>query len=432
METTIPLSELEKPAVRRMSEVIQTCVHCGFCLPTCPTYLETGSELDSPRGRIYLMKSVLEDQIPFDSEVVEHIDRCLGCLACVTACPSGVQYNELIDNFRPQLEAEYARTPLDRATRLMLMNILPYTRRFRAAVAVGNFGKPFAPILPKPMKAMLSLLPQDKPPAAQPIPALTPAQGTRRARVALLTGCVQPVLAPEINLATIRVLARNGIEVIVPANQGCCGALANHIGQKHLAQNFAQHTLDVFPTDVDAVLTNAAGCGSTFKEYDHLLAGTPQAEAAHRFSERVQDVNQFLADLGLVEAPPSLGKTVRVAYHDACHLGHAQGVRSQPRELLGSIPDLEVLEIPEADICCGSAGVYNITQPEMAGQLLERKVGNILSTAADGVATGNIGCMTQIGRGLAERGGGWVAHVMQILDWAYNGTFPYYSTSQEH
>ncbi len=425
METNIPLSELEKLPVQRMNAAIQACVHCGFCLPTCPTYLETGSELDSPRGRIYLMKSVLEDQIPLDNEVVEHIDRCLGCLACVTACPSGVQYNELIDNFRPQLEAEYARAPMDRASRLMLMNVLPYTRRFRAAVALGKFGKPFASILPKPMQAMLSLLPQEKLPASQPIPALTPAQGTRRARVALLTGCVQPVLAPAINLATIRVLARNGIEVIVPENQGCCGALANHIGQKAIAQRFARHTLDTFPTDVDAVLTNAAGCGSTFKEYDHLLADTPSAQAAHDFSERAQDVNQFLADLGLVEKPLSLGRPLRVAYHDACHLGHAQRVREQPRDLLMSIPELELIELPEAEICCGSAGVYNITQPEMAGQLLNRKVDNILSTGVDGVATANIGCMTQIARGMAAKNGGWIVHVMQLLDWAYSGTFPY-------
>ncbi len=425
METHIPLSELDKPPVMRMNEVIKSCVHCGFCLPTCPTYLETGSELDSPRGRIYLMKSVLEEQIPLDQEVVEHIDRCLGCLACVTACPSGVQYNELIDNFRPKLEAEYAREPMDRASRLMLMQVLPYTRRFRAAILLGKFGKPFAPVLPKPMKAMLSLLPHATLPTPQPIPTFTPAQGTRRARVALLTGCVQPVLAPDINLATIRVLARNGVEVIAPAGQGCCGALAQHIGQKVAAQNFARHTLDTFPTDVDAVLTNAAGCGSTFKEYRHLLADDPAAEAAQKFSERAQDVSQFLADLGLVESPPALKhrgeRPVRVAYHDACHLAHAQGIRTQPRQLLASIPNLELLEIPEADICCGSAGVYNITQPEMAGQLLARKVENILSMGADGVATGNIGCMTQIGRGLAERGGGWVAHVMQLLDWAYSG-----------
>ncbi|MCC7450404.1 MAG: glycolate oxidase subunit GlcF [Anaerolineae bacterium] len=419
METNIPAEELNNPAVQRMNEVIKTCVHCGFCLPACPTYLETGSELDSPRGRIYLMKTVLEGTAPFNKTLATHIDRCLGCLSCVTACPSGVQYNVLIDEFRPKLEAEYRRAPLDWASRIMLMNILPYSGRFRAAVTLGKVGKPLAGLLPKPMKAMLALLPQHPLPPAQPIPEVNPAQGTRRARVALLSGCVQPVLDPAINLATIRVLNRNGVEVVVPKNQGCCGALAEHTGQKAAGQQFARKTIAAFPTDVDAVITNAAGCGSTLKSYDHLLADDPMAEQAKQFTRRVQDVSEFLAQIGLSEPPPALPRKVRVAYHDACHLGHAQNVRTQPRSLLMSIPNLELVEIPESDICCGSAGVYNIIQPEMADELFKRKLDNILSTGAEIVAAGNIGCLTQLQRGLAARVSILAAHTLQILDWAY-------------
>ncbi|MBX3065601.1 MAG: glycolate oxidase subunit GlcF [Anaerolineae bacterium] len=424
METHIPLSELDKPAVSIMNDVIKTCVHCGFCLPTCPTYLETGSELDSPRGRIYLMKGVLEGTLKMDDEVVEHVDRCLGCLACVTACPSGVQYNELIDNFRPKLEVEYARAPMDRISRLMLRQVLPYATRFRLAVLAGRLGKPFSGIMPKPMRAMLSLLPQGSLPPAEPLPEIIPAQGTRRARVALLSGCVQTVLAPEINAATVRVLTRNGVEVLIPRNQGCCGALPLHMGERQSGRAFARRNLNAFPTDVDAIITNAAGCGSALKDYAHLFDGEPEEERAHQFAAQSQDVSKFLAELGLSEQPQSLGRKLRVAYHDACHLGHAQGVRSQPRQLLMSIPDLELVDIPEAEICCGSAGVYNITQPEMATDLLERKVNNIGSTRADGVATGNIGCLTQIRRGLKQKGNMWAVHTMQLLDWAYQGKFP--------
>ena len=423
METHIPIADLDNPAVQRMNEVIKTCVHCGFCLPTCPTYLETGSELDSPRGRIYLMKGVLENTLTMDDEVTQHIDACLGCLACVTACPSGVQYNELIDNFRPKLEAEYARAPLDRLSRWMLSEVLPYPDRFRLAVALGTVSKPLSGLLPKPMKAMLSLLPQEALPKSEKFADVIPAQGTRRARIALLTGCVQTVLAPEINAATIRVLVRNGIEVVIPRDQGCCGALTLHMGQREDGKQFARRLMDAFPKDVDAVITNAAGCGSALKDYAHLFEGQPEAQAAHDFSARAQDVSQFLADLGLAEQPIGLGCALRVAYHDACHLGHAQGVRSQPRQLLNSIPNVEVIEIPESDICCGSAGVYNITQPEMATDLLERKVNNIGTTQADGVVTGNIGCLTQIRRGLKPRGM-WAVHTMQLLDWAYAGSFP--------
>lgn len=423
METNIPLADLDKPAVQRMNDVIKTCVHCGFCLPTCPTYLETGSELDSPRGRIYLMKGVLENTLTMDDEVAQHIDACLGCLACVTACPSGVQYNELIDNFRPKLEAEYARTPLDRFSRWMLSEVLPYRERFRLAVLLGTLGKPFAGLMPKPLKAMLSLLPTKGVPKREDFGEVIPAQGTRRARVALLIGCVQTVLAPEINAATIRVLTRNGVEVVIPRDQGCCGALTLHMGQREDGKQFARRLMQAFPTDVDAMITNAAGCGSALKDYAHLFENEPEAQTAHDFSARAQDVSQFLADLGLAEQPIGVGRSLRIAYHDACHLGHAQGVRSQPRQLLMSIPNVEVVEVPEAEICCGSAGVYNITQPEMANDLLARKVNNIGLTKTDGVVAGNIGCLTQIQRGIKSKGM-WAVHTMQLLDWAYSGKFP--------
>jgi glycolate oxidase iron-sulfur subunit len=371
------------------------------------------------------MKNVLEGAIPLDDTVTLHIDRCLGCLACVTACPSGVQYNQLIDNFRPKLEADYARAPLDRFTRTLLMQVLPYPRRFRLAIFMGRIGSAFARFLPKPLQTMLDLLPSELPPRAASFPEVVPAQGTRRARVTLLTGCVQSVLDPAINTATVNVLARNGVEVVVPRGQGCCGALAYHSGQRALAKGFARKAMIAFPTDVDAVLTNAAGCGSTLKDYTHLFADDPEAAQAHDFAGRTQDVSQFLAALGLSSPIPELSRPVRVAYHDACHLGHAQGVRSQPRGLLAQIPHLEVVELPEADICCGSAGVYNITQPDMARDLLQRKVSNILATQADLIATGNIGCLTQIRKGLAERGSPLpIAHTMQLLDWAYARKLP--------
>ena len=426
MESSIPRLKMAAPTAQQMNKAIKTCVHCGFCLPTCPTYLETGSELDSPRGRITLMKGVLQGQLALDATVVHHVDRCLGCLACVTACPSGVQYNELIDNFRPLIEAEYARPVLDRLTRGLLIQVLPYPARFRLATRLGTLAKPMAGLLPPAFRQMLSLLPVDPLPARIPLLEVTPAQGPRRARVVLLTGCVQSVLEPAINAATVRVLARNGVEVIVPPGQGCCGALANHSGQQKAAQRSARKLLEALPTDVDAIISNAAGCGSTLKDYARLLPD--QAEQASAFSKQAKDVCEFLGDLGLaVSSPiPPQKQPLRIAYHDACHLGHAQGVRSQPRDLLLSIPGVEVVELPEAEICCGSAGIYNITESEMAHALLERKVNNILATGVTALATGNIGCLTQIRLGLKTRAKSMfmVAHTMQWLDWAYTGTMP--------
>jgi glycolate oxidase iron-sulfur subunit len=418
METNISAEKLNDPGVQHMDSAIRTCVHCGFCLSTCPTYLETGSELDSPRGRIMLMKGVLEETLPLDQTVAGHIDRCLGCMACVTACPSGVQYNTLIDNFRPLLENEYRRPALDRLTRRVLIEILPHPSRFRLATRLGKLARPLARAMPRPFQSMLSLLPAEPLPAPVVFPEVVPAQGIRRARVVLLTGCVQAAMAPHINAATVRVLSRNGVEVLIPRAQSCCGALANHSGQERAALRMAHQTLDTIPRDVDAIISNAAGCGSTLKDYGRLM---PDRQEAKEFAVRVKDVSEFLFALGFApSARFSERRTpIRVAYHDACHLGHAQGIRSQPRALLRQLPGIELVELPESEICCGSAGIYNIIQPEMAGQLLERKVRNILATGVNTIVTGNIGCLTQIRAGLRQHGSFEVLHTVELIDQAY-------------
>ncbi len=402
-----------------MADAVAACVHCGFCLPACPTYLVLGEEMDSPRGRILLMKGVLEEELSLD-QVLPHIDRCLGCLGCVTACPSGVEYGELLTPFRELAEDRRRRDPMNRLTRTLVNETLPYPGRFRAAAIMGKLGKPFRRFLPDAMKTMLDLLP-DSMPAAQPLPAFYPAQGTRRARVALLAGCAQQVLAPEINWATLRVLARNGVETVIPSAQGCCGALSMHTGMADQARNMARQNFKAFKLDdVDAVITNAAGCGSGIHEYPLLFAGTPDEEAARRFAAKITDISVFLAKLG-IETPSPLPQPLRVAYHDACHLAHAQGVRAAPRELLAQIPNVTLVAIPEGEICCGSAGSYNIEQPEIAGKLGERKAAAVLSTGADLVVTGNIGCMTQIGTHLGRKGQPLpVMHTVELLDRAYH------------
>jgi glycolate oxidase iron-sulfur subunit len=403
-----------------MADAVESCVHCGFCLPACPTYLTLGEEMDSPRGRILLMKGALEGELPLD-QVLPHIDRCLGCVGCVTACPSGVQYGELLTPFREMTEKQRERTLLERLTRLMVNQTLPYPKRFRAAAMLGRLAKPLSGLLPEPMRIMLGLLPKSLPPA-DPYPALYAARGEPRARVALLTGCVQQVLAPQINWATLRVLSRNGVEVVIPPAQGCCGALSMHTGAADQARGLAGHNLQTFDlSSVDAVITNAAGCGSGMHEYPLLFAGQPEEESARRFAEKVQDISVFLANLGILP-PSSAPKALTVAYHDACHLAHAQGVTAAPRQLLAAIPGLKIVPIPEGEICCGSAGTYNIEQPDIADQLGQRKADAILRTGAEMVITGNIGCMTQIGAHLDRKGKTLpLKHTVEVLDWAYGG-----------
>jgi len=421
MQHTIPI-DLLGPQGPEMAEAVNKCVHCGFCLADCPTYKVLGEEMDSPRGRIYLMKEEMEGALALD-EMLPYIDRCLGCMACVTACPSGVEYGELLAPFRARAEAQRTRTPMERTTRLLVHQTLPFPRRFRLAARLGRLAKPLQGLLPDAFGSMLDLLPEDLP-KAQPLPAVYPAEGTRRARVALLAGCVQQVLAPQINWATLRVLAHNGVETVMPPGQGCCGSLSLHTGEADQARALARNNLDAFPADtdgkkIDAIVTNAAGCGSGMKEYGLLFKGTDDEERARAFAARVQDVSVFLAELGL-EPPPPLPEPLTLAYHDACHLAHAQGVTEPPRQLLAAIPNLTLVEIPESQLCCGSAGTYNLEQPELANQIGERKARNILSTGAEAVATGNIGCMTQLQTHLAAQGQSLpVWHTMDVLDRAY-------------
>ncbi len=401
-----------------MAAAVSTCVHCGFCLAACPTYRELGQEADSPRGRIVLMKEVLEGTLPLES-AAGHVDPCLGCLACEPACPSGVPYRDLISPFRALTEKDRKRSAAERFRRLLAQATLPYPGRFRVAAVTGKLAKPFSAILPKSMRVMLSLLPKKLPPK-QSWKELYPASGNRRARVALLTGCAQSVLDPDINTATIEVLTRNGVEVVVPPSQSCCGALSWHVGNLPKAQKFARENLRAFPSDVDAIVTNAAGCGSGMHEYHLILKGTDDEEAAEKFRHRVCDVAALLDQLGPLIPIPDPGVKTRIAYHDACHLANAQGVKAQPRNLLRAIPGAELIEIADSHLCCGSAGTYNIDQPDIAKSLGQQKVENILATNPDVVATGNIGCLTQLVTHLADQESQLpVRHTMQIIRDAY-------------
>jgi glycolate oxidase iron-sulfur subunit len=410
------------PGGERMAEVIESCVHCGFCLPTCPTYVTMAEEMDSPRGRIFLMKEVLEDRTPLEA-ALPYIDNCLGCQSCQTACPSGVQYGDLITLFRDHAEERRDREPIDRLQRAMVLGTLPYPQRFRLAVRTGRLFKPLADRLPAAIGAMLRLLPETLP-ERSPLPTVFPAQGERRARVALVAGCAQQVLAPDINWATLRVLSRNGVETVIPPGQGCCGALAMHTGAARAAKPLARRNLIAFAAaGVDAVVTNAAGCGSGMKEYPLLFEGEPEQERARALADQVTDVAAFLDELGLRELPPPLTTPRPVAYHDACHLAHAQGVRSAPRRLLESVAGLRLVEPDEWELCCGSAGTYNIERPAVAAELGQRKAHNLIDTGAEMIATGNIGCMTQVQTHLQALGHDLpVLHTMQVLDRAFAGT----------
>ena len=412
--------EAHGPLGQPMANAVQACVHCGFCLAACPTYRELGQEMDTPRGRIVLMKQVLEGDLPL-ADALPHVDRCLGCLACEPACPSGVQYRDLLSPFRALAEKKRRRPFMERVRRWIVSNTLPYPARFRLAAWTGKFAREFAPLFPKSFRPMLALIPARVPPK-QTWPAVSPAIGPRRARVALLTGCAQQVLDPDINTATIEVLTRNGVEVVVPDSQGCCGALAWHVGDLPAAQRFARNNLRAFPADVDAIVTNAAGCGSGLHEYHLILAGTDLADAAEKFRHRVLDAAVFLARLGTLAPIPDCGKATRIACHDACHLLNAQGIREEPRALLRAIPRAEVIDLPDPHLCCGSAGTYNIDQPEIAANLGAARARTITAARADLVATGNIGCLTQLKLHLAQQGAAIpVRHTMQILRDAYRG-----------
>ena len=400
-----------------MVGAIESCVHCGFCLAACPTYQLLGEEMDSPRGRIYLIKNVLEGEIGRE-EAQPYLDRCLGCVGCVPACPSGVPYGELLMSYRAMTEPDRKRSATNATTRKLITETLPYPARFKKAAQSAKVGRVFKGLLPNKFGAMMDLLP-DTLPSAKPLPKMYPAKGERRARVALLSGCVQTVLNPDINWATLRVLAENGVETVIPAGQGCCGSILMHIGEDKQAQQLARQNFAVFPKDVDAIITNAAGCGSGMHEYGLLFKGQPEEEQAKNFAKNVMDITTFLAGLGLKE-PAGFDKPMRVAYQDACHLRHAQGVMAAPRKLLSAIPNLVLLELDDEGLCCGSAGTYNLEQPELAHQLGQRKVERILATGAEAVISGNIGCLTQIKAHLALHQKNLpLYHTINVIDMAY-------------
>jgi glycolate oxidase iron-sulfur subunit len=418
-------------------ELIADCVHCGFCLPTCPTYLLWGEEMDSPRGRIYLMKMASEGDIGMSTDLTRHIDQCLGCMACVTACPSGVQYDKLIEATRQQVERRYSRPLHERLFRQMLFALFPYPERLRALVPLlwtyqkagmrRVFRSPLAErYIPEGLRGMETVMPPVKLGAMRKrLPQFTRAQGERRRRVGLLSGCVQRIFFEPVNEATIRVLAAEGCDVVVPPSQGCCGALHIHGGREEDGLDFARRLIDTFETwAVDTVVVNAAGCGSNMKEYGYLLRDDPRyAERAKQFSEKVRDVSELLDELEPVATRHPV--PLRVAYHDACHLAHAQGVRRQPRAVLRAIPGLEVVDIPEAEICCGSAGIYNLVEPAPAAELGERKARNILSTAPQAIATSNPGCLLQINAALQRIGASVpTLHPVELVDASMRGVLP--------
>jgi glycolate oxidase iron-sulfur subunit len=412
-------------------ELINQCVHCGFCLPACPTYTLWGNEMDSPRGRIYLMKMASDGATAMTDPWVEHMDTCLGCMSCMTACPSGVDYAKLIEATRAQIERRHPRSTAEKLHRRMIFSTFPRVDRLRllrgflrayqksglqSLVRASGLLK----LLPKQLGAMEALMPKLGP--SQTIAATTPAQGEKRKRVGLLLGCVQREFMPEINAATVRVLAAEGCEVIAPPDQPCCGALMVHAGEEAPALDLARRVIDVFEREpVDIIVTNAGGCGSNVREYGYQLRDDPQyAERAARFSAKCRDVAEFLEELGPRSSRNPLN--IRVAYHDSCHLQHAQRVRTQPRAQLSSIPGVQMLELPEATLCCGSAGIYNLVQAKTADELADRKARHVTAARPEVVATGNIGCMLQIGAALERQGQATpVLHTIQIIDASIRG-----------
>jgi glycolate oxidase iron-sulfur subunit len=422
------------PRLPASEKILRTCVHCGFCTATCPTYLLLGDELDSPRGRIYQIKDMLEHDRPASAEVVKHIDRCLSCLSCMTTCPSGVHYMHLVDHARAHIEETYERPWADRMLRRILSAILPYPGRFRLAMLAARLGKPLAgalgtlPVVGARLQAMLALAPWRLPGrSAMEGPQRFAATGPRRRRVAMLSGCAQPVLDPGINEATIRLLTRHGVEVVLPKGEGCCGALVHHMGREHDALAFARANIDAWTAEIegeglDAILITASGCGTTIKDYGFMFRhDVVYATKAAKVAALAKDVTEFVETL---EIAPTRSFDLTVAYHSACSMQHGQQLKDGPKRLLARA-GFRVKEVPEGHICCGSAGVYNILQPEIAGQLRERKVGNIERTRPDLVATGNIGCITQIAKGFADRGAATpILHTAELLDWATGGPIP--------
>ena len=424
MQTNFTAEQLADPGTARANEILRSCVHCGFCTATCPTYKVLGDELDSPRGRIYLIKDMLENgKIP-DAKTVGHIDRCLSCLSCMTTCPSGVHYMHLVDHAREYIEKTYRRPLGERALRWLLARILPYPGRFRLALMGAKLARPFRRLVPDArMRAMLDMAPRDiPPPSLNDRPQVFAAEGPRRKRVALLIGCAQRALNTDINDATIRLLRRHGCEVVIPRGLGCCGALTHHMGktaESHAmaAANIRALMAEVAGEGLDAVVINTSGCGTTVKDYGHMFAHDPLAADAAQVAALARDITEVMADLGLRE--PGHAEPLRVGYHAACSLQHGQQIRATPKELLAAA-GFTVLEPMDAHICCGSAGTYNLMQPAISAELKRRKVETLEALTPQVISAGNIGCMMQIGSGTGVP----VVHTAELLDWATGGPKP--------
>ena len=447
MQTTFTPEQLADPATARSNQILRSCVHCGFCTATCPTYQVQGDELDSPRGRIYLIKDMLENDRPADAKTVLHIDRCLSCLACMTTCPSGVHYMHLVDHARAHIERTYRRPPMDRLLRWTLARILPHPMRFRLALLGAKLGRPFARLMPDArLRAMLEMAPRTIPPVSRNDDPQTFRVPDRRMRVALMTGCAQRALNTDINDATIRLLTRLGAEVVVAEGAGCCGALTHHMGKEAESHAFAARNVEAWSREMageglDAIVVNTSGCGTTVKDYGHMFRTEPLAERAAAVSAIARDVSEVLLDLlpadhafvppprpardgvggvPLDRVPEGEGAgTMRVAYHAACSLQHGQQVKGAPKELLARA-GFAVVEPRDAHLCCGSAGTYNLMQPAISGELKRRKVATLLERAPDVIAAGNIGCMMQIGSAADVP----VVHTVELLDWATGGPVP--------
>ncbi len=427
MQTHFTEAQKANPDIAEADKILRNCVHCGFCTATCPTYTLLGDELDSPRGRIYLIKDMLENDRPATQQVVKHLDRCLSCLSCMSTCPSGVHYMHLIDHARAHVEKTYRRPWFDRVQRDLLARLIPYPGRFKLALALGALAKPFAPLLPGRLKAMLDVAPLPAGRSPTDAPGTYPADGgARRHRVAILPGCAQRAIAPTINDATLRLLRRHGAEVVFPAGATCCGSLVHHMGREDQSHAQAKAMIDAWWPDtaegggqgLDAIIINASGCGTTVKDYGFMLRNDPgYATKAAIISALAKDVSEFLAEIGLAASAIPTGQ--RVTYHAACSLQHGQKVRNQPKALLAAA-GFVVSEPAEGHLCCGSAGTYNLLQPEIAERLRQRKVANIAATAPQIVAAGNIGCITQ----LAGKAGVPVVHTVELLDWATGGPKP--------
>ncbi len=418
MQTNFTPEQLRDPALAEANGILRSCVHCGFCTATCPTYQVLGDELDSPRGRIYLIKEMLETGRPADAKTVKHLDRCLSCLACMTTCPSGVNYMHLIDQARAYVEKTYKRPLSDRALRWVLAKVIPHPTRFRLALFAAKLGKPFAKAIPDArLRAMLAMAPKTIPPVSRnDDPQSFAPTAPQRMRVALMTGCAQKALNTDINDATIRLLRRLGCEVVVPRGMGCCGALTHHMGRERESHAAAKANITAFMAErtkgLDAIVINTSGCGTTVKDYGHML-GT---EDAATVSGLAMDISELLVKLGLPQGAP---KGLRVAYHAACSLQHGQQIKAAPKDLLKRV-GFEVVEPADSHLCCGSAGTYNLLQPDISAQLKVRKVQTLEAKKPDLIAAGNIGCMMQIGSGTGLP----VVHTVELLDWATGGPRP--------